>query len=67
MGRVFLTGYRSPKRNLTSETLEYTAPELLKGESKSIASDYWCLGVLLYEMLVGIPPFYYENQDSIMI
>ncbi|KAL4510672.1 hypothetical protein ABPG72_004826 [Tetrahymena utriculariae] len=67
MGRVFLTGYRSPKKNLTSETLEYTAPELLRGEPKSIASDYWCLGILLYEMLVGIPPFYYEGQESIMI
>jgi len=32
MGRVFLTGYRSPSRKVAAETLEYSAPELLLGE-----------------------------------
>jgi serine/threonine protein kinase len=34
-------------------------------KSHSIASDWWTVGLLVYEMLVGIPPFFsseYEDQ-----
>ncbi len=37
------------------------APELLLRHEVSEAVDWWCLGVLLYEMLTGLPPFY--NAD----
>jgi len=41
----------------------YLAPEMLKrsGHGKSI--DWYLLGVLLYEMLVGIPPYYSNNKE----
>ena len=38
-------------------TPEYLAPEILlqKGHGKPV--DWWCLGIIIYEMLVGIDPF----------
>jgi len=41
----------------------YLAPEMLKrtGHGKSV--DWYLLGVLLYEMLVGIPPYYSNNKE----
>jgi len=40
----------------------YLAPEMLRkaGHGKSV--DWYLLGVLLYEMLVGIPPYYNNNK-----
>lgn len=38
-------------------TIEYLAPEVIKNIGYSYAVDYWGLGILLYEMLSGYPPF----------
>jgi serine/threonine protein kinase len=45
-------------------TPEYLAPELLTGAGYTKAVDWWTLGVLLYEMLTGLPPFYDENTND---
>eukprot|EP00357_Protocruzia_adherens_P033677 CAMPEP_0115009886 /NCGR_PEP_ID=MMETSP0216-20121206/22939_1 /TAXON_ID=223996 /ORGANISM="Protocruzia adherens, Strain Boccale" /LENGTH=317 /DNA_ID=CAMNT_0002377899 /DNA_START=34 /DNA_END=984 /DNA_ORIENTATION=- len=46
-------------------TPEYLAPEILlnKGHGKPV--DWWCLGILTYEMLVGIDPFTDEDPMAI--
>ncbi|KDN46998.1 Pkinase-domain-containing protein [Tilletiaria anomala UBC 951] len=45
-------------------TPEYLAPELLLGQGYTKAVDWWTLGVLLYEMLTGLPPFYSEDVNE---
>ena len=39
-------------------TLEYTPPEFFLKQEYSGQSDLWAFGCLLYEMVVGVPPFF---------
>jgi len=41
----------------------YLAPEMLKRQGHGKSVDWYLLGVLLYEMLVGIPPYYSNNKE----
>mmetsp|Transcript_39656 Transcript_39656/g.51136 ORF Transcript_39656/g.51136 Transcript_39656/m.51136 type:complete len:1011 (-) Transcript_39656:146-3178(-) len=53
-------------------TAEYMAPETILGDGHNQAVDWWALGVLLYEMIVGITPYIKrgvprEQQDQMDI
>jgi len=42
-------------------TPEYLAPEIVKNEGHNHSADWWSIGILIYEMIVGFPPFYHKN------
>lgn len=44
-------------RNSICGTYEYMPPEIIYEQSHSKKADIWCLGILLYEMLHGKPPY----------
>ena len=46
-------------------TAEYFAPEVINGEKYSKAVDFWCIGVLLFEMLTGDVPFKAQTTDEL--
>lgn len=45
-----------------SSSVAYLAPEMLKRTGHGKAVDWYLLGVVMYEMLVGIPPYYANNK-----
>ena len=46
-------------------TPEYLAPEVIQSRGHGKAADWWSLGILIYEMLAGYPPFYDDNPFGI--
>lgn len=42
-------------------TPDYLAPEIILNKGHGKAVDWWAMGVLIYEMLAGYPPFYDDD------
>ena len=69
-GHLKLTDFGLCKMQFSSDMVtssfvgspEYMSPEILAGDSYNFSVDFYTLGVLFYEMLVGLPPHYSENK-----
>jgi len=70
-GHVRLTDFGFAKQLVNNKTWtlcgtpEYLAPEVIKSKGYGIEVDWWSMGVLIFEMLAGYPPFFDENPFGI--
>lgn len=69
-GHIRLTDFGLSKCGFHSNDLtksfvgspEYMSPEILLGKHYNFSVDFYTLGVLLYELVTGLPPFYNEDK-----
>lgn len=54
-----------PFSNTFVGTPHYIAPELLMQSSHGTPVDWWSLGIVLYELVVGVPPFHSDSITQI--
>lgn len=45
-------------------TPEYLSPEVILGQGCDMTTDWWSLGILTYQMMYGLPPYYHKNQTT---
>jgi serine/threonine protein kinase len=70
-GHIVLTDFGLSKDNVADVTeatlqtfcgtVEYMAPELVKGQKYSVAVDWWSFGILVYEMMCTRTPFFHQK------
>jgi len=46
-------------------TAEYLAPEIVNSKGHGKGADWWALGVVIFEMLAGYPPFMAESPFEV--
>lgn len=47
-------------------TPEYLAPEMISHAGHDKTIDWWAVGILIYELLIGVTPFYNKNRQVLM-
>ena len=44
---------------------EYLSPEILTNKKYTKDADWWILGIIIYELIYGIPPYFGDNDNKI--
>lgn len=71
-GHALLTDFGLSKEGINNNTsaksfcgsVAYLAPEVLRRQGHGKSVDWYLVGVLFYEMVVGIPPYFSSNKDQ---
>jgi len=63
----FLTAELKTATEFQGRDIRYCSPEIVSGSKPSFESDIYSVGVILYELLTGRPPFERENTLSIAL
>ena len=60
-------GISDPCEGATSYcgTFEYMAPEVISRSGHGFCVDYWGLGMLVFEMMTSLPPWYTTNREEL--
>ncbi|KAL1143169.1 hypothetical protein V6Z11_A11G144200 [Gossypium hirsutum] len=62
-----LEHWQKNRRTLAYSTVgtpDYIAPEVLLKKGYAMECDWWSLGAIMFEMLIGYPPFYSDDPMS---
>ncbi len=66
-GNVVAHALTKKSRIVIAGTRTYLAPELIRREVMTHSVDIYSLGVMLYEMLAGHPPFRHGNPNELLV
>ena len=73
-GHVLLTDFGLSKEGILDNhaaksfcgSLAYLAPEMIRRKGHGKAVDWYLLGVVFFEMVVGVPPYFSPNKDELI-
>ena len=65
LAKVGLADEGAERTNSFIGTMEYMAPEIVSGRGHGKAVDWWSVGILIYEMLCGVPPFRAKGRAAL--